>query len=219
MGVERRKDERIRCAIPCQVSSSGKPVDGTVRNVSAGGLSVQVEMQVDQGDVLSLVLQPNRRDAIPVQAIVWHNRQVKQRKTGEVSQRLGLVLSDAPEDFGDLLGLPQTGAAKSSAPPEPEPVVAREAPARSKPSPKKPRGPVAKKTRADTAAKTKTAPPSEPPRQPGLPRPDRFRIRVKMDAGPRTRSILVFARDEDEARQNALDETGAGWAILEIERA
>ena len=193
-------------------------MDGTVRDVSVGGLSVQVEMKVDQGDVLSVVLQPNLRDPICVQAIVWHCRRVKQKTSGQVSSRLGLVLSDAPDDFGDLLGIPKVPEAPLR---EPEASVP---PAGAKAKPKSPAKSAAKAatpkaakppTGSRTHASTRAAR-SEPA---GLPRPDRYRVRVKMNAGPRSRSILVFARDEEEARGSALAETGVGWSILEIERA
>ncbi len=179
-----------------------------MRDVSVGGLSVQVEMDVDQGDILSVLLQPTRQEPIHVQAIVWHHRRVKRKNSGEVSSRLGLVLSDAPDDFGDLLGIPAV--------PEAPPVAAAPQPAPdAKPAAKtrtQRKAGAGSATQAKTAAATRAKPV-------GLPRPDRYRVRVKMDAGPRTRSILVFAHDEGEARKSAIAETGSGWSILELERA
>ena len=172
MGAERRRQERTPCSIPCAVQGQGKPVEGTVRNISAGGLCVQVDLPVEQGDVLTLTLQPDRRTSIEVQAIVWHRRRGRMKNTGNAVRLLGLVISEAPEAFGELLSTQKSPSLK----------------------------PRSKRSAASLKA-------------------ERYRVRVKQDSGPRTRSILVFAQDDDEAREFALEETGAGWQILEINRA
>lgn len=195
MATERRRHRRVRCAIPCEIHRRGKTVVGTARDVSVGGLSVHVDLQVDQGDVLNLVLHPSRRREIAVQAIVWHQRRLRQRGSGKVSARLGLVLSEAPDDFQELLGLSEEtpDSASGATPAENPPKVAMPPPL-----------------------------PSRRPARPaviGLPKPERYRVRVKMDDGPRSRSILVFALGEDDARASALAETGSGWSVLDVERA
>ena len=45
-----------------------------------------------------------------------------------------------------------------------------------------------------------------------------FRVRVKQHVGSRSRSLRVRGADADEAGRRALDITGSGWIILEIER-
>jgi hypothetical protein len=205
MGRERRQQKRTNCSIPCSVQGYGKPVDGVVCNVSAGGLSVQVDMAVEQGDVLAVTLQHAKAGNIDVRGIVWHVRQGRVRGSSNLVRRLGLVLSEAPEAFHALLPVekPKPSETKSEAP----------------------KG--GKSKRAGTSAKAKVAPAPVRPALPGrpaspeaeeAPKAFRFRIRVKQDKGLRTRSILVFAKDEDEARVCAREETEPGWHILEIER-
>lgn len=184
--------------IPCEVRGAGKLVDGTVRNISAGGLSVQVDLAVEQGEILTLTLRPDRRRSIEVQGIVWHERRGVVKSTGKVVQRLGLVLAHAPEAFSELLP-PQRSTAprprskpRSVAEPEPSAVTAKAA--------------SVEKCPADSAPKP-------------APKAERYRVRVKQDSSPRTRSILVFAKDDDAARECAREETGAGWYILDLDRA
>ncbi len=194
MGAERRKSERTNCRIPCEVQIYGKLVEGTVRNISAGGLSLQVNLPVTQGDVLNLVLILDRRRRIEVQGIVWHDRRRK-KTSGSTVQRIGLVLSEAPEAFRELLPAPKAKPPK----PQPEPSEAKEQALADQDSNSSGSGALPGQT--DGAASR------------------RFRIRVKQDNNPRSRSIIVFAKDEDEARECANAETGAGWHILELDPA
>jgi hypothetical protein len=192
MGAERRKHERTGCLIPCEVEIYGKIIEGTVRNISSGGLSLQADVPVSQGDVLNLTLKIDRRKKIRVQGIVWHDR--RRRKTGGGAvQRIGLVLSDAPEQFRELLPS-------------------------SKPAPSKPSPPSAKKNEF-VARKMNSSEPEIPPEPPDSPVVSRFRVRVKNNSNPRTRSIVVFAESEDEARESTLSEIGPDWHILELDCA
>jgi hypothetical protein len=202
MTVERRRHDRKRCSIPCEVRGSGKPVAGTVHNVSAGGLSVLVDLDVDQGDVLTLILKPGRRPSIEIQAIVWHHRRVKLERTGGATRRLGLVLSEAPDAFTELLPATKPAAPKPNG---------KKPTATQKAAPRKPL--------SARPAAPKPGPRVEPPKPAGLPNPNRYRIRLKQRSSPRTRSILVFAGSDEEARERGLAETGPDWSILEVERA
>jgi hypothetical protein len=160
-------------------------------------MSVQVDMTVAQGDVVNVTLHPDNGQEMVVEAIVWHARKVRMRRSGTTSYRLGLILSNAPDAYLELL------EAKEPAP-------------RAAPKPK-----ASSKTK--TALRTSsgvTGDASKPdPVQQTPPKPNRFRVRVKQETNPRTRSILVFAQCEDEARTSALEETGSGWMILEIDQA
>jgi hypothetical protein len=204
-----------------------------------GGLSVQADISVDQGDVLNLVLHPDRLHDVPIQAIVWHQRRVRQRVSGREFTLMGLVLSEAPEDFHDRMGLSSEPPSSGYEPRRPR-KSARLVESAKTDSPREAtagRGPkrAARPTRA-RAARTHGAGPSaasgktngaatrkpveeKAPAAPGLPRPERYRVRVTMTGKPRTRSILVFAGDGDEARYAALGETGKGWEVLEVEKA
>jgi hypothetical protein len=43
-------------------------------------------------------------------------------------------------------------------------------------------------------------------------------VRVSQVSGSRSRSLLVNAASEEEARREALDASGEGWKILACER-
>jgi hypothetical protein len=46
-----------------------------------------------------------------------------------------------------------------------------------------------------------------------------FRIRVKQEGAPRSRTLTLHSESEEEARDRALEIAGAGWTILELERS
>jgi hypothetical protein len=46
----------------------------------------------------------------------------------------------------------------------------------------------------------------------------RFRVRVREISGPRSRRIEVSAPDREAARARALEASGEGWTILEVEK-
>jgi len=210
VGAERRKHQRISCAIPCEVHGTGKPSRGTVRNVSAAGMSVLVDMRVAQGDVVNVTLQSGNKQEMLVEAIVWHDRQVRIRRTGETIRRLGLVLSNAPDAYRELLEAKEPAPSAS-----PSPSYAKDGSGKKT----KLRSPKTIRDARPASASTSKSKAPPAPEQLGLPKPQRFRVRVKQETNPRSRSILVFAQSEDEARTSALAETGSGWMILEIERA
>ena len=45
----------------------------------------------------------------------------------------------------------------------------------------------------------------------------RFRVRVREISGPRSRRIEVCAPDREAARNRALEESGEGWKVLDVE--
>jgi Tfp pilus assembly protein PilZ len=46
-----------------------------------------------------------------------------------------------------------------------------------------------------------------------------FRVRIKQEGGPRSRTMVLHGESEAEARTQALRAVGAGWVILEVERS
>ena len=52
--------------------------------------------------------------------------------------------------------------------------------------------------------------PSDPPKA-------AFRVRLKQQGGPRSRTMTLHCESEEEARNRALAIAGAGWVILELE--
>jgi hypothetical protein len=184
---ERRREERIKVRFPCELAFGRKRVAGTVLDLSAGGLSVESEGRADQGQTVYVQLQPKGQASIDVEALVWNVRRFKHRGSGKAAMRLGLVLSDAPDEFLELL--------KAKAPPAPD-------------RPRKPAPPV-------ETAEPPPPEPEEEPEPPVEER--RFRARVKQSATTRTRVILVFATSAEDAEAKALAEAGDGWILLEVE--
>ena len=136
-------------------------------------------------------LHPKGRSSIDIEALVWNVRRVKSRGKGKASARLGLVLSEAPDEFLELL------KAKT-----PAHVAKPRRPAKSV----KPRSPEPANEAEPEPVLTTEPPPAE----------RRFRARVKQSATTRTRVILVFAESAEDAAEKALAEAGAGWSLLEV---
>jgi Tfp pilus assembly protein PilZ len=44
-----------------------------------------------------------------------------------------------------------------------------------------------------------------------------YRVRLKQEGGPRSRTVMLQCESEAEARTEALDVVGMGWMILEVE--
>lgn len=134
-GTERRSHDRIRVRFPCELQLSRRSGSGTVRDLSAGGLCVQTHLQAQEGDELRVRLHPKGRASLDIQALVWTVAGVRDRRSGERSLRLGLVLSDATQAFLDLLG------SRTQAAPASRPTASR---ARPSTAPKPPRKPAAR---------------------------------------------------------------------------
>lgn len=200
---ERRRHTRIRCHIACQVVAGRDTVPGMVCDVSAGGLLVNADMEIDQGDTVRVCLEAGRRrPAIEIEAIVWHVRSVRNRRSGLISCAMGLVLSDAPEAYVSLID-------------HLKPAV--EPPRKADPGPKaKKRRMGPQRPRSPRPAAAASAPEAAKPLVEAAPM--RFRVRVKQEGKPYTRSIQVFADSAERAREVALAETGEAWVILEVER-
>jgi len=116
--MEKRKSERVRCRFDCEVARRSERAAGTVVDISEGGLSVQTQLEAEQGDALAVRIRHPREGALELETIVWHVRKARQRQTGEVCFFLGLVLSKAPDAYLELLP-----RASHTAPAEPAPQV------------------------------------------------------------------------------------------------
>ena len=183
---ERRSHERIRVRFPCAVELGGTRGAGTVRDLSAGGLCVQTNLTAQKGDAIRVELQPRGRPSLVVQALVWNLLGMRSRSSGDCSTRLGLVLSDATDDFLELLRCYERTPARTAA----EPTQ----PAQPAPCPRK-----------QPAAKAELRE-----------RERKHRVRVKQSNGSRTRTLVVFAGSLAEAKERAIEETGGDWTVLDV---
>jgi hypothetical protein len=111
--MERRRHGRIACRMECELHlDRRRRLSGTVRDVSEGGLSIQVVAELpEQGESVRVVLKPDRQRAVEINCLVWHGRRLRQLPGAGYLVRIGLVLSDAPPAFFDLV----TELASSSA--------------------------------------------------------------------------------------------------------
>ena len=188
---ERRVQKRIACRHPVSLSGGAKPVSGTMRDVSAGGLSVQVPVFIEQGEVVGVEIQPPGRSPIVVQAIVWHSRRVRNRETQKQSFVVGMLLSSAPDEYAGLLGDKRLATVR----PKISPKVGR---------------------KAEEEPSEEEAPQRSQADQP--PEPQRYRVRIQLAGSSRTRSVVVFASSLAEARRIAIAEAGEDWHVLNAAR-
>jgi hypothetical protein len=60
--------------------------------------------------------------------------------------------------------------------------------------------------------------PAEEVAVPAADRPHGFRVRLRHFTSPRTRTLVVAAADEREARERARQQAGGEWAVIELVR-
>ena len=80
-GSEQRKHERMKVRFPCELTCGRDRASGTVRDLSAGGLSVQSDKPVDEGETVRVRLHPKGRPAIDIEALVWNVRRLRERRS------------------------------------------------------------------------------------------------------------------------------------------
>ncbi len=212
--IKRRR--RVRCKLPCEIIISAKRrTKGRVVTLSEGGLAVVTGLDLDQGDPIRLVIDPQGARPIRVSAIVWNDR-LQRSSSGRESRlhRLGCVISQPSDSFMALLGrlLPPEREVASQTPiggiSESVPIAV----------PKK-RDFDAESVEFDLPRSRELQPPPKVEPEDSLPY---FRIRLKQIGGPRTRIMTIQARSASQAEQRALDEldgiTGdaAGWGVLHV---
>lgn len=100
---ERRRSERIKCRFDCELLGGGRPIGGTVVDISSGGLAVRTEGDVQQGDSLIVRMTVPGHGKLEIEALVWHVRRGRRRDTGTPIQFLGMILAKAPKEFLKLL--------------------------------------------------------------------------------------------------------------------
>ncbi len=101
--MERRKSTRIQRRFLCEIAGARGKATGGVLDLSEGGLSVRTECEFKQGDPLRLRLQPPGCAEVRVEALVWHVRRVRLRRSGEVRWVLGLMRSMASDPYSKLV--------------------------------------------------------------------------------------------------------------------
>jgi hypothetical protein len=81
-----------------------RPVRGVLCSLSAGGLSLEARLRVEQGDGIRLRILPHRRArAVTVGAIVWNDRPLRGAGRKGALRTIGCVVSDPPQAYLDLI--------------------------------------------------------------------------------------------------------------------
>ena len=200
--MEKRQHPRISCRIDCKLRIAQQNVAAIVRNVSEGGLSVSANVEPpEQGDVAYLTLQPGKRPEIEMETLVWHVEKRRMISNGKETTLLGLVIASGSEPFFDFLHSlrKKTGArsARESNPAAPRRVQ----PVEPAPPPE---------SEEVSAAEPEVTPAVESTLI------NQYAIRVKQNGGARSCSVVVGGESVEDAKERALAEIGAGWAVLEI---
>lgn len=108
--AERRRSERVKCRFDCELLGSGRPIAGTVVDISSGGLAVRTEGDVQQGESVIVRMAVPGHGKLDVEALVWHVRRGRRRDTGTPIQFLGMMLAKAPKEFLALVPDGRPGA-------------------------------------------------------------------------------------------------------------
>jgi hypothetical protein len=187
----KRRAERIKRRITCELLLEGRSYRGIVLDLSATGIFVQTEATPGPGARIRVRFHTASGEEFEAEAAVARRQAVPRELAGVVRGGLGLRVERPPEAYFRLIGM--EGAAEE-----------------------KPRGPgmATQIVQNRPAGPSPAAAPPKPPPAPALPE---YRVRVKQTAGPRSRTLKLPAADPADARKRALRELGAGWEILSVE--
>ncbi len=212
--MDRRRAKRMKKRLGCSLQIDGRHHSGVVLDVSATGLFVQTNAKPDPGTPVSFQISiPGSPRPLFFQALVARQKIVPPQLLTVAQGGLGLLIQNAPEDWYAFIAgsglleseaIPTASSAQGAGSAH-EPVGGGKASA-AKTSPSKP---VAS---ARSPVKRSTPKKSEPPLI-------RFRLRVSQLEGSRSRSMIVSAASEAEARSQAAEEAGEGWKIIECAAA
>ncbi len=97
-------ETRIKKRLPCTLDVETRRHNGMVLNLSARGLFVQTSLPAEPGTLLGLqVRDPERGEAIPLQAAVVWRRRVSPRMTGTNQSGMGLRLIERSTAWHTLM--------------------------------------------------------------------------------------------------------------------
>jgi hypothetical protein len=206
-----------------------------VLDVSEGGLCIlsPVAFKPKQPLVIEIEIPP--QGPVEVEAVVWHVRAAKSGRSGRKVWSIGMMISKAAAGFDALLpghsrhwddgasearvGKPEERSPDRRAPAAPDLALEEDSLS------------AAELDDLDlellSPAELKDLTPPSPAGRGGSPRaktssPDTlrlFRIRVKAQTGPRTRTLTLGAVSVAEARALASADLGESWVILEVKAA
>lgn len=173
-------------------------------SLSEGGLGIETHQRAEVGESVRLRILPRRPGAtVSVEGIAWNDQPARSALHGGGLRLLGVVVSDPPAAFLELLDELERRSA---------PAAARLERARPRPATS------AGQNEADLPRSRAPLPPPKPEPEESLPL---FRVRLKQVGGPRTRVVVVRAHSAAEATERAraeLDRAASlgatAWEVL-----
>jgi hypothetical protein len=200
--MAKKRAERIRRRVTCELLLDGRSYKGIVLDLSETGVFVQTEATPAPGARLTLRFHAPGGPEFEVGASVARRKVAPRELAGVVRGGLGLRVEKPPAAYFELIGSadPTSAAASAAAGPRAGLGAGSRVGAAA---------PLSARREAATAAEAPAAPDTRP----------EFRVRVKQSDGPRSRMLKLRAESPDEARRSAMRELGAGWEILSVEAA
>ncbi len=227
------RQRRVRCRLACEVLDCGRrPVRGVLCSLSAGGLSLEARLRVEQGDGIRLRILPHRRArAVTVGAIVWNDRPLRGAGRKGALRTIGCVVSDPPQAYLDLIAEVDecnghAGPLPPSVRPAPDVDLLRSGEPPPAPKPLADEAPLSRPGAASSGPKplADEAPLSRPGAASSGPKPladealSSFRVRVKRVGGRRMRTFRTRMRTASAATDRvhaALGGTQGAWEVLD----
>ena len=208
------RQRRVRCRLACEVLDCGRrPVRGVLCSLSAGGLSLEARLRVEQGDGIRLRILPHRRArAVTVGAIVWNDRPLRGAGRKGALRTIGCVVSDPPQAYLDLIAeVDECNGHAGPLPPSVRPAPDVDLLRSGEPPP-------APKPLADEAPLSRPGAASSGPKPLADEVLSSFRVRVKRVGGRRMRTFRTRMRTASAATDRvhaALGGTQGAWEVLD----
>lgn len=184
---ERRRSPRIKCRLQCTIRRGRERIRARVLDVSEGGLCLLAPAAFDREETLVVDIDVPRKGPVEVEAKAWH---VRSAKKGSTTRRNAWIVGAMLVKAGDGYQalLPDScGSADPGDQVDPIDHAVDDAVD----------DPVADD---DATIELRV-----------------FRVRIKANDSPRTRTLSLAAATGDEARSLAAADLGDSWAILDVE--
>jgi hypothetical protein len=103
--LERRRAQRIKKRVTCEIRVGRDSHRGIVLDVSSTGLFVQTAVRIAHGTVVDVIVHPADGPEFLVRAVVARQKQTDPRLVSVVAAGVGLQILEAPEAYyRDLVG-------------------------------------------------------------------------------------------------------------------